>query len=369
MIIDGRLTGPEVTTIDGERTFQAGDRILALRNDKRRGLTNGGVGTVTAVNADERTVSVQLDTGARCEVPTKYLDAGHLAHGYATTAHKAQGLTCDRALLLGNDALYRELGYVGLSRGRLGNHLYVVGRDRDETPEHTSPHLERGALEVVTDALPRSRGQQLAIDFAGKTAGHHEPDLGALLRERRTLRDLLSAGPPDPSTELAALKRQRSDTAALLAEAEERPQHSVPEDFGSGSAAPSPTAWSWRRRSNAIAQGSADSTLRATSSRTKLTTTVSSPAATKPRSNASRRSTSASTPSLPDTLEASGGTHPRTSFGPSVRSLTRKSGRRLSGSQRRPSRPTVSRQRWSVRISWDLSPTTPVGPSGTRSQR
>jgi conjugative relaxase-like TrwC/TraI family protein len=222
MTIDERLTGPEVTTADGERTFQAGDRVLALRNDKRRGLTNGSVGTVTAVDADNRTVSVQLDTGARCEVPPKYLDAGHLAHGYATTAHKAQGLTCDRALLLGNDALYRELGYVGLSRGRLGNHLYVVGRDREETPEHTSPHLEPDALEVVTDALRRSRGQQLAIDFAGNTAGRGEPDLGDLLRERRSLRVLLAAAPPDPSTELAALKRQRSDTAALLVRSEEQ---------------------------------------------------------------------------------------------------------------------------------------------------
>lgn len=220
MTIDGRLTGPELTTVDGERNFQAGDRVLALRNDKRRGLTNGSVGTITAVDAKARALTVQLDTGARCEVSTKYLDAGHLAHGYATTAHKAQGLTCDRALLLGNDALYRELGYVGLSRGRLGNHLYVVGRDRDETPEHTTPHLQPDALEVVTDALRRSHAQQLAIDT--DTPHGHDPDLGALLRERRSLRELLATAPPDPSTELAALTRQRSDTASLLDQAEER---------------------------------------------------------------------------------------------------------------------------------------------------
>lgn len=222
MTIDGRLTGPELTTADGERTFQTGDRILALRNDRRRGLTNGSVGTVTAVDPDARTLTVQLDTGPRCEIPSKCLDAGHLAHGYATTAHKAQGLTCDRALLLGNDALYRELGYVGLSRGRLGNHLYVVGRDRDETPEHTSPHLQPDALEVVTDALRRSHAQQLAIDTASDTAHPREPNLGELLRERRSLRRLLATAPPDASTELAALQRQRSDTVALLDDAESR---------------------------------------------------------------------------------------------------------------------------------------------------
>ncbi len=219
MTIDHRLTGPELSTAGG-RTFQAGDRVLALRNDRRRGLTNGSVGTVTAVDAEARTLTVRLDTGSRCEVPITYLDGGHLAHGYATTAHKAQGLTCERALLLGNDALYRELGYVGLSRGRLGNHLYVVGRDRDETPEHTSPRLQRDSLEVVTDALRRSRSQQLAIDI--DAAHPREPDLGALLRERRSLRELLATAPPDPSTELAALRRQRSDTTALLHQAEDR---------------------------------------------------------------------------------------------------------------------------------------------------
>ncbi len=219
MTIDHRLTGPELTTTD-ERTFQAGDRVLALRNDRRRGLTNGSLGTVTAVDVGARSLTVQLDTGQRCDVPAKYLDGGHLAHGYATTAHKAQGLTCDRALLLGNDALYRELGYVGLSRGRLGNHLYVVGRDRDETPEHTSPRLQPDPLEVVTHALRRSRAQQLAIET--DTTHVQESDLGALLRERRSLREQLATAPPDASTELAALRRQRADTAARLAEAEDR---------------------------------------------------------------------------------------------------------------------------------------------------
>ena len=39
-------------------------------------------------------------------------------YGYALTVHQSQGMTCERALLLGSDALYREAGYVGMSRGR-----------------------------------------------------------------------------------------------------------------------------------------------------------------------------------------------------------------------------------------------------------
>lgn len=53
-----------------------------------------------------------------------YLRSGRLAHGYALTAHKAQGVTVDVALLWGTHALTRETGYVALSRGRQANYLY-----------------------------------------------------------------------------------------------------------------------------------------------------------------------------------------------------------------------------------------------------
>ena len=39
---------------------------------------------------------------------------------------RPKGATVDRAFLLGSDQLYREAGYVGMSRGRLSNELFVV---------------------------------------------------------------------------------------------------------------------------------------------------------------------------------------------------------------------------------------------------
>jgi hypothetical protein len=45
------------------------------------------------------------------------------------TLHKAQGLTVDHALPHGSQALTREAGYVGLSRGRRENHIYTTARE------------------------------------------------------------------------------------------------------------------------------------------------------------------------------------------------------------------------------------------------
>ena len=209
MLAADQLHGPELEA--GERVFQVGDRVLALRNDKRRGLTNGSLGTVTDLDPAERRIRVRLDTGDMATVTPKYLDAGHLAHGYATTAHKAQGLTCDRALLLGNDSLYRELGYVGMSRGRLGNHLYVVDPDRDDTAARPRGD-RRDPLELVADALRRSTAQTLAIDtdvVAQNDKSRNTADLADLLVERRRLDRILAAAPPDPAIEHEALTERR----------------------------------------------------------------------------------------------------------------------------------------------------------------
>ena len=97
-------------------------------------------------------------------LPGGYLDAGHITHGYAITGHEAQGLTCEHTYTLGTETLYREWGYVAMSRGRLTNQLYhgpvEVGDDglhhqvhHDDTPDLTSRLRRSRAEEPITPEI------------------------------------------------------------------------------------------------------------------------------------------------------------------------------------------------------------------------
>ena len=156
----GELTGPTLE-LDG-RPYQAGDRVMTLRNQRRLGVRNGTFATVTAVDTEQRALTIRTDQATIHQLPTAYLDAGHVRHAYATTIHKAQGITVDQALVLGNDTLYQEAGYVALSRGRQDNRIYLVERPEREHEQHTpeassSSHSTRSTRRVAGQSRPRAR--------------------------------------------------------------------------------------------------------------------------------------------------------------------------------------------------------------------
>ncbi|MGB5381026.1 MAG: MobF family relaxase [Acidimicrobiia bacterium] len=159
-----RLTGPILTT--GEHTFQAGDRILCRRNQARLDVHNGDLGTVTAVNPDEGSLTVRLDRDPETRVlPSRYLNDGHVDYGYALTGHKAQGVTTGRTFTVVTGSTDREWAYVTLSRGRQANTLYLANPTAgDQECIHVTHPERRDPVDGLTASLDRSTAQTAAVD-------------------------------------------------------------------------------------------------------------------------------------------------------------------------------------------------------------
>ena len=119
----------------------AGDRLVCLRNDRTKGLINGGLWRVEALGGMQKDfVKMTLrseDEGARASVKVAVLKAffegaeGELAYalrresdefdyGYALTVHKAQGSQWDDVMLFDESFAFREHRarwlYTGLTR-------------------------------------------------------------------------------------------------------------------------------------------------------------------------------------------------------------------------------------------------------------
>jgi hypothetical protein len=234
----GQVGGPTLSLSTGE--FAVGDRVVTGRNRRALDVVNGSRGTVVAVDEQERTVTVQLDGSRRHHpgrvtvLPAEYLDAGHLAHGYAITGHKAQGMTAERAFVLGDEAMYREWGYVALSRGRAENRLYVVAEDlepRDDTGHGRIPasSFESLTLGMIQNSWMRSGEHRLALEkfeaVAGRLSRPEQPpppppeslDDRALVAAAAAAKKIIWDGDPFPDLAEPNL-RDPARTAAELIE-------------------------------------------------------------------------------------------------------------------------------------------------------
>jgi conjugative relaxase-like TrwC/TraI family protein len=146
--------GPLVAEVDDYR-YCVGDQVLGLLNRYDLGILNGDVGTVTGA-ADNR-LHVQFEDGREVHLPLDYV-TDHLRHAYARTVHKTQGLTCEVNLLLGDDALYAELGYTAVTRATQENRVYTVVPAKDFADEGF--HLQH-----LVSWLERSHAKTAAIDY------------------------------------------------------------------------------------------------------------------------------------------------------------------------------------------------------------
>ncbi len=138
-------------------------------------------------------------------IPLDYAANGQLTHGYATTIHKAQGVTVDRCFVLVDETASREHAYTAVSRGRHGNDLFVVAADHRSEERHAA-EVQADPLEGLRTAVQRSSSQRFALDElqVGSTS-----QLDRLRCERDLLRARLSQRPADPSWDVLTLAEER----------------------------------------------------------------------------------------------------------------------------------------------------------------
>ncbi len=100
-------------------TFCPGDKVMQVANDYERDVFNGDLGLITAIDAEEGTLTVSFE-GRAVEYGFGELD--ELVLAYATTIHKAQGSEYPVVVIpLATQhyaMLARNLLYTGVTRGR-----------------------------------------------------------------------------------------------------------------------------------------------------------------------------------------------------------------------------------------------------------
>jgi hypothetical protein len=197
-----RVTGGAVE-LDGARlhdgsTAGVGDIVVTRRNDRtlaagRRGdwVKNGDLWDVVRRHDDGSLRLRHHRHGGHVRVPADYVDR-HLELGYATTIHRAQGITVDAAHVLVDPAMGREALYVAATRGRVVNRLYVVDEATLDPDLDQAPDTARTAREVLAGVLARETGDRSARDTLEEQFAAAD-SLARLMPEYEHARGLLAA--------------------------------------------------------------------------------------------------------------------------------------------------------------------------------
>ncbi|WP_277347755.1 MobF family relaxase [Streptomyces barkulensis] len=177
-IATGAVDPRQATALRAGARAHVGD-VIVTRLNRRRMTVRGGKDFVK--NGDTWTVEKILPGGdavirhtthrGRIRLPADYL-ADHGELGYASTAHRAQGMTVDTSHALATPASTREGVYVQLTRGARTNRLYVALDDGDRLDDVLTTIAARrrthlSATETIA-ALQQAVAApgQLAAEFA-----------------------------------------------------------------------------------------------------------------------------------------------------------------------------------------------------------
>lgn len=182
----------------GQATAYVGDTIVTRRNDRRLPVfagrdfvKNGDRWSVEGVGEDGSLKVRHVEHGGTVTLPAEYVRE-NVELGYALTVHRAQGATVDTSHALIDSRADRAGAYVGLSRGREQNNLYVrlnEGEKLDEVLETVAARHDGEAQLSVHESVDAIRAQQQSPAAAVAEYQEH-----AELAQQAVIADLMTQG-------------------------------------------------------------------------------------------------------------------------------------------------------------------------------
>lgn len=195
---EGVILRPGSAPGAGQATAFAGDVIVTRRNDRRLSVfagrdfvKNGDRWSVESVGEDGSLKVRHVEHGGTVTLPAEYVSQ-NVELGFALTVHRAQGATVDTAHALIDARADRAGAYVGLSRGREENRLYVrlnEGEKLDEVLETVAARHDGEAQLSVHESVDAIRAQQQSPAAAVAEYEEH-----AELAQRAVIADLMTQG-------------------------------------------------------------------------------------------------------------------------------------------------------------------------------
>lgn len=159
---------PGLSVKHGDYRYYIGDHVAFRQPMRKFGIENGHTASVVGVDPLTRKLTVRLhhqpsshssfaEQSRLVKIPLLGLSKDAMSLGYASTTHRAQGMTCKRAfVLLTGNMMSTELVYTQLTRARERTELFV-SKDQVE-----------GELEQLVSEIEKSSAKNLAHDIADK---------------------------------------------------------------------------------------------------------------------------------------------------------------------------------------------------------
>ncbi|WP_165967887.1 MobF family relaxase [Sapientia aquatica] len=146
-----------VTKLSGyvpvKRSLVVGDKVRITANDRTRGLINGDLAEVVAMDSKLHSLTLSMEDGRQVSLDSRRPMI--LDYGYCSTVYGSQGQTCDRIMIEadGHSTTANEnMFYVAISRARYTVKIYTD--DRELLPLAMSREIEKeAALDVRVACL------------------------------------------------------------------------------------------------------------------------------------------------------------------------------------------------------------------------